>query len=62
VRQITVPDPATAHTGAMASQHMEAGMLFRSFERLATVAVVAAVVLGFAVPFVLALIAPFIAR
>jgi hypothetical protein len=37
-------------------------MLFRSFERLATVAVVATVVLGFAVPFVLALIAPFIAR
>jgi hypothetical protein len=37
-------------------------MLLRSFDRLATVAVVVTVVLGFAVPFVLALIAPFIAR
>jgi hypothetical protein len=37
-------------------------MLLRSFERLATAAVVVTLVLGFAVPFVLALIAPFIAR
>ena len=43
-------------------QNMEAGMLFRSFERLTTAAVVVTVVLLFAVPFVLALASPFIAR
>jgi hypothetical protein len=37
-------------------------MLLRSFERLTTATVVVTVVLMFAVPFVLALIAPFIAR
>ena len=42
--------------------HMEAGMLFRSFERLTTAAILVTVVLMFAVPFVLALVAPFIAR
>jgi hypothetical protein len=62
VRQITVFDAATAHMSAMADQHMEAGMLFRSFERLTTAAVLVTVVLMFAVPFVLALVAPFIAR
>jgi hypothetical protein len=41
---------------------MEAGMLFRSFERLASAAVVVTVVLVFAVPFVLALITPFLGR
>jgi hypothetical protein len=41
---------------------MEAGMLFRNLERLATAAVVVTVVLVFAVPFVLALITPFIGR
>ena len=41
---------------------MEARMLLRSFERLATAAIVITVVLGFAVPFVLALIAPFVGR
>ena len=41
---------------------MEAGMLLRNFERLTTTAVVVTVVLLFAVPFVLALIAPFIGR
>ena len=37
-------------------------MLLRNFERLTTTAVVVTVVLLFAVPFVLALIAPFIGR
>jgi len=41
---------------------MEAGMLLRSFARLTSATIVAAVVLLFAVPFVLALVAPFIAR
>jgi hypothetical protein len=42
--------------------HMGAGMLFRSFERLTTAAILVTVVLMFAVPFVLTLVAPFIAR
>jgi hypothetical protein len=37
-------------------------MLLRSFERLATAAVVVTVLVMFAVPFVLALVAPFIGR
>ena len=37
-------------------------MWFRGFERLTTAAVVVTVVLIFAVPFVLALIAPFVGR
>jgi hypothetical protein len=41
---------------------MEVGMLFRNFERLATAADVVTVVLMFAVPFVLALITPFLGR
>jgi hypothetical protein len=43
-------------------QNMEAGMWFRGFERLTTTAVVVTVVLMFAVPFVLALISPFLGR
>ena len=43
-------------------QSMEAGMLFRSFARLTTTAVVVTVVLLFAVPFILTLITPFIGR
>jgi hypothetical protein len=41
---------------------MEAGMLLRSFARLTTAAVVVIVALLFAIPFVFALISPFIAR
>jgi hypothetical protein len=41
---------------------MEAGMLIRGFERLTTGAIVGTAVLLFAVPFVLALISPFIGR
>jgi hypothetical protein len=37
-------------------------MLLRSFERLTTAAVVVTVLVMFAVPFVLALVAPFIGR
>lgn len=37
-------------------------MLFRSFERLATAALVVVVMLAFAVPFVLTLISPFVGR
>lgn len=37
-------------------------MLFRSVERLVAAAVVVTVVLGFAVPFVLSLIGPFLGR
>ena len=63
MRQITALGRAMRHTGTMANQqNMEAGMLFRSFERLTTAAVVVTVVLLFAVPFVLALASPFIAR
>jgi hypothetical protein len=48
---------------AMESQHnTEAGMLFRGFAQLTTAAIVATVVLLFAVPFVFALILPFIGR
>jgi len=46
----------------MVNHHTEAGMLFRGFERLTTAAVVVTVVLMFAVPFVLALVAPFTGR
>jgi hypothetical protein len=41
---------------------MEATMLLRSFARLTSATIVVAAVLLFAVPFVFALIAPFIAR
>jgi hypothetical protein len=41
---------------------MEAGMLIRSFARLTTAAIVIAAALLFAGPFLLALLAPFIAR
>jgi hypothetical protein len=41
---------------------MEAGMLLRSFVRLTSATIVVAVVLLFAVPFLLAMVAPFIAR
>ena len=41
---------------------MEAGMLIRNFLRLTNAAIVVTLALLFAVPFVLTLIAPFIAR
>jgi hypothetical protein len=43
-------------------RNMEAAMLLRSFARLTSATIVVTVVLLFAVPFVFALIAPFIAR
>ena len=47
----------------MANQrNMEAGMLIRGFLRLTNAAIIVAVVLLFAVPFVLALLLPFIGR
>jgi hypothetical protein len=63
VRHVIAPEEATRHTSAMINQqNMEAGMLFRNFDRLATAAVVVTAVLVFAVPFVLALLAPFVGR
>jgi len=41
---------------------MEAGMSFHRFERFVTAALVVAVVLAFAVPFVLGLISPIVGR
>jgi hypothetical protein len=41
---------------------MEAAMLFCSFARLTSATIVVSVVLLFAVPFVLALISPFLSR
>jgi hypothetical protein len=61
MRQVTVFEETTRHTSAMGNP-MEAGMLFRNLERLATAAVVVTVVMVFAVPFVLALITPFLGR
>jgi hypothetical protein len=43
-------------------RNMEAAMLLRSFARLTSATIVVTVALLFAVPFVFALIAPFIAR
>jgi len=43
-------------------QSMEAGILIPNFDRLTTAAIVMAVVLLFAVPFVLTLVTPFIGR
>jgi hypothetical protein len=43
-------------------RNTEAAMLLRGFARLTSAAIVATVVLLFAVPFVLALVSPFIAR
>ena len=43
-------------------RNMEAGMLIRSFVHLTTAAVVVTAALLFATPFLLALMAPFIAR
>jgi hypothetical protein len=63
VLHITAPTEITRHTDTMVNQrNMEAAMLLRSFARLTSATIVVTVVLLFAVPFVFALIAPFIAR
>ncbi len=63
VRHVTALAETTRHTSTMVNQrNMEAAMLLRSFARLTSATIVVTVVLLFAVPFVFALIAPFIAR
>ena len=63
MRHITAPTEITRHTDTMVNQrNMEAAMLLRSFARLTSATIVVTVALLFAVPFVFALIAPFIAR
>jgi hypothetical protein len=63
VRHVTATTENTRHTGTMVNQRdMEAAMLLRGFARLTSATIVVTAVLLFAVPFVLALISPFIAR
>jgi hypothetical protein len=63
VRPVTAPAEITRHIGSMVNRrNMGAGMLIRSFARLTTAAVVVAAALLFAVPFLFALISPFIGR
>jgi hypothetical protein len=61
VRRVTAPGCEQGHMASMVNPWRR-GMLFRSVERLVAAAVVVAVVLAFAVPFVLSLIGPFVGR
>src|SRR5882672_1071237 len=63
VRHVTAPAEVTRHRSTIVNQrNMEAGMLLRNFVRLTSATIVVAVTLLFAVPFVLALVSPFIGK
>ena len=63
MRYVIATEATTPHIANMVNQqNMEAGMLFRSFMRLTAATIVVAVAVLLAVPFLLAVASPFIAR
>ena len=63
MRYVTAPAEITRHMSTMVNQrNMEAGMLIRGFLHLTNAAIVATMALLFAVPFLLAMVSPFIGR